>query len=285
MVYLLITTFIWAFSFSIIGHYLSPDINPWTLSLLRTVIALIIFLPIIDLKIPRKHMLVMGLIGAIQIGIMYLLYLNAFLFISVSKILLFTITTPLYVTIVSDIIDQRIRSLFLMLSIGSIIGALLIRFTSFGTNDIVGLFLIQGANLCFATGQVLYKNFIKNSKRSSRGMSDFAYFYFGALVITIIGFMLSNSNISLPTNLFQWTLVIWLGAIASGLGFYLWNRGALLVSSGTLAVMNNLVIPLGLIIEIIIFSKVINLETFLIGTLIIIGTIIMSLKIDSKVNI
>ncbi|MAQ73758.1 MAG: EamA family transporter, partial [Candidatus Marinimicrobia bacterium] len=53
----------------------------------------------------------------------------------------------------------------------------------------------------------------------------------------------------------------------------------------TLAVMNNLVIPLGLIIELIVFPKVINLETFLIGTLIIIGTIIMSLKIDSKVNI
>jgi drug/metabolite transporter (DMT)-like permease len=172
-----------------------------------------------------------------------------------------------------------------MLSIGSIIGALLIRFTSFGTNDIVGLFLIQGANLCFASGQVLYKSFIKNSNSASRGISDFAYFYFGALVITIIGFILSNSNISLPTNLFQWTLVIWLGAIASGLGFYLWDRGALLVSSGTLAVMNNLVIPLGLIIELIVFPKVINLETFLIGTLIIIGTIIMSLKIDSKVNI
>ncbi|MAQ73786.1 MAG: EamA family transporter [Candidatus Marinimicrobia bacterium] len=281
MVYLLITTFIWAFSFSIIGHYLSPDINPWTLSLLRTVIALIIFLPIIDLKIPRKHMLIMGLIGAIQIGVMYLLYLNAFLFISVSKILLFTITTPLYVTIVSDIIDQRIRSLFLMLSIGSILGALLIRFTLIGSKDIVGLFLIQGANLCFATGQVLYKNFIKNSKRSSRGMSDFAYFYFGALVITIIGFMLSNSNITLPISSFQWILIIWLGAIASGLGFYLWNRGALLVSSGTLAVMNNLVIPLGLIIEIIVFSKVINIETFLIGTIIIFGTIIISLKISN----
>jgi len=212
MVYLLITTFIWAFSFSIIGHYLSPDIGPWTLSLIRTFIALIIFLPIVDLKIPKKHMLFMGLIGSIQIGIMYLLYLNAFLFISVPKILLFTITTPLYVTVVSDIIDQKIRSLFLLISIGSILGALLIRFTLIESKDIVGLFLIQGANLCFATGQVLYKNFIKNSKRSSRGMSDFAYFYFGALLITIIGFIFSNSNITLPISSFQWILIIWLGS-------------------------------------------------------------------------
>ena len=51
------------------------------------------------------------------------------------------------------------KLILISMSIGSIIGALLIRFTSFGTNDIVGLFLIQGANLCFASGQVFYKSF------------------------------------------------------------------------------------------------------------------------------
>ena len=89
MAYLLTTTFIWAFSFSLIGHYLSPVIDSWSLSFFRTLIALLVFIPFIDIKISRKHMLFMILIGAVQIGIMYLMYLNAFQFTSVSKILLF----------------------------------------------------------------------------------------------------------------------------------------------------------------------------------------------------
>ena len=62
-------------------------------------------------------------------------------------------------------------------------------------------------------------------------------------------------SITYPKSLTQWLLVLWLGAIASGLGYYLWNRGSVLVSNGTLAVMNNLVIPFGLFIEILFFSK------------------------------
>ena len=75
MAYLLTTTFIWAFSFSLIGHYLSPIIDSWSLSFFRTLIALLVFIPFIDFKISRKHILFMILIGAIQIGIMYLMYL------------------------------------------------------------------------------------------------------------------------------------------------------------------------------------------------------------------
>ena len=119
MAYLLTTTFIWAFSFSLIGHYLSPVIDSWSLSFFRTLIALLVFVPFIDIEISRKHMLFMILIGAIQIGIMYLMYLNAFHFTSVPKILLYTITTPLYVTFIADFIEKKFRSFFLMLSIVS----------------------------------------------------------------------------------------------------------------------------------------------------------------------
>lgn len=278
MAYLLTTTFIWAFSFSLIGHYLSPVIDSWSLSFFRTLIALLVFIPFIDIKISRKHMLFMILIGAVQIGIMYLMYLNAFQFTSVSKILLFTITTPLYVTFIADLVEKKFRSFFLMLSILSIVGASFLRFTSPAQNDLIGFFLIQGANFCFALGQVLYKYFEKWTGRTPNGMSDFAYFYIGALIFTTIGFLSSDVKTPLPNNIATWLLIVWMGVGASGLGFYFWDKGSLFVSSGTLAVMNNLVIPLGLMVEILFFGQALNSETYLIGTLIIVVSILVSLR-------
>ena len=278
MAYLLTTTFIWAFSFSLIGHYLSPVIDSWSLSFFRTLIALLVFIPFIDFKISSKHMLFMILIGAVQIGIMYLMYLNAFHFTSVSKILLFTITTPLYVTFIADLVEKKFRSFFLMLSIVSIVGASFLRFTSPAQNDLIGFFLIQGANFCVALGEILYKFFEKWTGRTPNGMSDFAYFYIGALIFTTIGFLSSDVKTPLPNDIATWLLIVWMGVGASGLGFYFWDKGSLFVSSGTLAVMNNLVIPLGLMVEILFFGQALNSETYLIGTLIIVVSILVSLR-------
>ena len=278
MIFLIISTIIWAFSFSIIGNYLSSDIDPWSLSLIRVIISFLIFLPFIDLNINKKRMVYIIGVGAIQIGFMYSFYLNAFSFISVEKILLFTIFTPIYVTIISDIFQKKIKKFFLFLSILSVIGSLIIRITDVQLLDLKGFILIQGANFSFALGQVLYKRYIKNNSKLDYNLNEFGYFYFGAIIIASLGSLITIDSLSYPKSTTQWLLVLWLGAIASGLGYYFWNRGSVLVNNGTLAVMNNLVIPLGLFIEIAFFSKLINVTNYIIGALIILSSIYFSLR-------
>ena len=278
MIFLIISTIIWAFSFSIIGNYLSSDIDPWSLSLIRVIISFLIFLPFIDLNINKKRMVYIIVVGAIQIGFMYSFYLNAFSFISVEKILLFTIFTPIYVTIISDIFQKKIKKFFLFLSILSVIGSLIIRITDVQLLDLKGFILIQGANFSFALGQVLYKRYIKNNSKLDYNLNEFGYFYFGAIIIASLGSLIMIDSLSYPKSTTQWLLVLWLGAIASGLGYYFWNRGSVLVNNGTLAVMNNLVIPLGLFIEIAFFSKLINVTNYIIGALIILSSIYFSLR-------
>ena len=278
MIFLIISTIIWAFSFSIIGNYLSSDIDPWSLSLIRVIISFLVFLPFIDLNINKKRMVYIIGVGAIQIGFMYSFYLNAFSFISVEKILLFTIFTPIYVTIISDIFQKKIKKFFLFLSILSVIGSLIIRITDVQLLDLKGFILIQGANFSFALGQVLYKRYIKNNSKLDYNLNEFGYFYFGAIIIASLGSLMMIDSLSYPKSTTQWLLVLWLGAIASGLGYYFWNRGSVLVNNGTLAVMNNLVIPLGLFIEIVFFSKLINITNYIIGALIILSSIYFSLR-------
>ena len=43
--------------------------------------------------------------------------------------------------------------------------------------------------------------------------------------------------------------------VASGAGFFLWNVGATRVSSGTLAVMNNAKVPLGVAVSLLVFGE------------------------------
>ena len=282
MFYLIITTIIWSFSFSLIGNYLSTDINSWSLAFLRSTIACIFFLRWIDFKIPFSYILKIVLIGALQIGIMYMLYLNAFNYTSVQKILLFTITTPFYVTMISQIINKKIKIFAFFIALISILGALVIRMTDLNTGDFVGFIFIQLANISFALGQVLYKIIKADNKISTNVYTDFSFFFIGASFITLIGLMISTSSYTQPSSTSQWLLVLWLGGGASGIGYYFWNHGATQVRVETLATMNNLVIPLGLFIEVLFFSGTYNYQTFVVGSVIIISSIIASLRFDNN---
>ncbi|MCV6614179.1 MAG: EamA family transporter, partial [Cellvibrionaceae bacterium] len=53
----------------------------------------------------------------------------------------------------------------------------------------------------------------------------------------------------------QWGVLIYLGLIASGLGFFLWNKGATQISPGVLAAFNNAVVPLAMFASLFIFGE------------------------------
>ena len=278
MIYLIITTIIWSFSFSIIGNYLSPQINSWTLAFFRSFIAFIFFLPWYRKDISYKYLIRITSIGALQIGLMYVFYLTAFNYTTVQRILLFTITTPFYVVLISNLFERKFKLTVFLLSIFSIIGAFFLRTIYFDKNDLIGFVLIQSANLCFALGQILYKRFKQGNWSQGDKFHDFTYFFFGSLLISSFGLIISSQGLSLPGSFAEWILVLWLGGISTGLGYYFWNRGSEYVSSTTLAVMNNLVIPTALLVETVFFSRTVNIESYIIGTIIIISTIVASVR-------
>jgi drug/metabolite transporter (DMT)-like permease len=66
----------------------------------------------------------------------------------------------------------------------------------------------------------------------------------------------------------QWVALIYLGVIASGVSFFLWNVGARKTDAGTLAVMNNLKIPLAAIVSLTVFGEEVQWTILLAGILI-----------------
>src|SRR5699024_5848350 len=73
-----------------------------------------------------------------------------------------------------------------------------------------------------------------------------------------------------PATGLQWGVLIWLGAGASGLGYLGWNLGAKRVNTGQLAVMNNMLIPAGILVNFAFWNRDIDWLRLLLG-----GTVIV----------
>ena len=278
MYYLIFVTIVWSFSFSFIAVYLSGQVDTWFAVVMRVLLAFITFIPFLRVKnVSVKQMLLLMGVGACQLGIMYFFYYNSFQYISVPEVLLFTISTPIYVTIIYDLLQgHRLRLNYLLTAIIAVIGAAIIRYDHISRDFIIGFLLIQGANIVFALGQVGYKRIMELYPLPQH--QAFAWVYFGAIVVATIGWLLFGNTDKLPTTQLQWGIIIWLGVIASGLCYFLWNLGATKVDSGTLAIMNNLVIPTGILVNVIIWHQSIDWGRFSVGSAVIVFALILHHK-------
>jgi len=280
MPFLIFTTLLWAFSFSLIGEFLAGQVDSYFSVLCRVLLAGLVFIPFLKLSASTaKLRIALMAIGAVQLGLMYLFYYQSFTLLSVPEVLLFTILTPLYVTLFADLLDGRFHPMYLATSLCAIAGAFVIRSNDISSDFIVGFAVVQGANCCFALGQVSYAKLKENNNFNER--ASFFWFYAGAAVIAIPAFALLGGD-RIEVNLTQAVVLIWLGIVASGLGYFLWNHGATLVDSGSLAIMNNLLIPAGLLVNLLIWQTQIDIARWAIGGGIIVASLLLHRKIINK---
>lgn len=119
------------------------------------------------------------LVGAMQLGVMYMLSFRAYLYLTVSELLLFTVLTPLYITLIYDIMSKRrLRWGYAFSALLAVIGAGIIRYDQVTDHFWTGLLLVQLSNITFAIGMVGYKRLMET--RPMPQHNAFAWFYLGA---------------------------------------------------------------------------------------------------------
>ena len=92
MFYLIAVTVLWAFSFSLIGEFLAGSVDSYFAVLTRIVLATLVFLPFLrPALLNLKQKVILASLGAVQLGLMYIFFYHAFLFLSVPEVLLFKI--------------------------------------------------------------------------------------------------------------------------------------------------------------------------------------------------
>lgn len=270
---LVITTLLWAASFSLIGEYLAGQVDSWLSVLIRVSLAALVFLPFLRWRgFSAKVIILYMLVGACQLGIMYLFVFQAYQYLTVAEFLLFTVLTPLYVTLIYDLLErQRLRMGYLFSSLLAVIGAAIIRYDHLSESFWVGLMFVQLANIFFAMGQVGYKRLMEIHPIPQH--QAFSWFYIGATVVALIGWLLFGNKSMLPTTNMQWGVLLWLGVVASGIGYFMWNYGATKVDAGTLAIMNNMMVPAGLLVNFAIWQQHPDWVSFTIGSSLIVASL------------
>jgi len=282
MIYLLLVSVIWAFSFGLIkGNLTGLDSN--FVSFTRLFISFVIFLPFIRVKnLQKKTFFLLILTGSIQFGVMYVAYIYSYQFLKAYEIAAFTIFTPLYVTVINDYFQKKFNELFFITSVIAILGAGVIAYKNIERVDfIIGFVVLQLSNLCFAFGQIFYRKVMAKTENVS-DKDVFGLLYFGAVAVTFLFSLFTTNYSSLEITNTQLLSLLYLGVVASGIGFFLWNYGARKTDAGALAIINNLKIPLGVAASIFIFGEEGNVLRLFIGLLIIASALFINEKYKAQ---
>ncbi len=262
---LLLVSLLWAFSPGLIKHHLA-DLSWPAVAAVRLGLTFLVFAPFLRPGVLAKRTAAwLAGIGALQFGLMYLLYLQAFRHLQGHEVFLFTILTPLYVVLLDSALDNKLAPRHAAAALLSVLGAGLIIPREVGTANIMtGFLLVQGANLCFAAGQIAYKR-----TRPALARCDdahlFAWLALGGFAATVLvaAPALDFSLAGFTPTLNQWLVLAFLGLGASGAGFFLWNKGLARVNAGTLAALNNAKIPLGVAVSLLVFGEPTHLPRLL----------------------
>src|SRR5699024_4048110 len=108
--------------------FLANQVDSYFAVVTRVVIALLLFIPITRFRNLAKPFIVgIAICGALQFGVTYIgLYLS-FNLLSVPEVLLFTVLTPLHITLVNDFIEKRFNPWALVAAALAVVGAVVIR--------------------------------------------------------------------------------------------------------------------------------------------------------------
>jgi drug/metabolite transporter (DMT)-like permease len=282
MIYLIVASFVWAFSFGLIKTQLA-GLDSNFISSCRMLLSLALFLPFLRLRnITLRLALFLAAIGMIQYGLMYMTYISSYHFLKAYQVALFTIFTPLYVTLISDLLQRRFTALFLITALLAIVGTAVIVFRDIHQVDFrAGFLLVQASNVCFALGQILYRH-VMAGKQEVQDYHIFGLLYVGAVLVTTFSAGISTHWTIPPMNSKQMLTLLYLGVLPSGICFFLWNLGARRTNAGFLAVANNLKVPLAVACSMIFFLEKGNLPRLLVGGGIILAALVINELVLSR---
>lgn len=283
MIHLLLASLLWAFSFGLIKGRLA-GLDPVLISLIRLALAALSFAPILFRnQLSRSRVLPVLALGALQFGVMYVLYIASFQYLPAWMVALFTVMTPLYVLLLAGIRERKLALRYLAAVALAIAGGavVLARGLPAGASW-QGIALLQGANLSFAAGQVMYPDLKRRCGANDGPMM--AWMYLGAVLVPA-GFLLVKGGVQgeLPAK-GQLAVLLYLGLVPTALGFYLWNKGATRVRPAFLASINNLKIPLAVLVSWIVFAEKTDFPRALLGLALVVAALFIAGWRDSNKN-
>jgi len=214
------------------------------------------FLPFVRVGgLARRDVLALAAVGAVQFGLMYVFYTASFRWLHASEVALFTIFTPILVALADDLLTRRMAWTVLGVAALAVAGtAICLGARIHQVGILSGFLLVQASNACFAGGQVVYRRLARRLGRPDHHLMGILYA--GAALVTLaMALPTADPARILHATPSQCLVLAYLGLVASGLGFFLFNAGARRAEVGTLAVFNNAKVPLAILASALVFGE------------------------------
>jgi drug/metabolite transporter (DMT)-like permease len=212
---------------------------------------------------------------------MYVFFQSSFFFLNSHEIALLMVSTPIYVVGIDGILSRKWnQSSVIFATMAVSLAMLSMDFSQKFHFKWQGILLVQACNFSFALGQILIKHFCK--ARNSNIFPLNSILYTGAGIICLPMAIISQKYLSFPpftaTDFINASLF---GVVCCGICHWLWNVGALRTPTHILAAMNNLQIPLAVVISFIAFGEKIDGLRFA-GTAAILGIMLLTAVLGQR---
>lgn len=275
MIHLLLASLLWAFSFGLIKGRLA-GLDPVIVSLIRLALASLAFAPFLFRhQIQRPGVIPAMLLGALQFGLMYVLYIASYAYLPAWMVALFTVMTPLYVLLLAGLRDRKLPMRYLAAVLLAVAGGAVVLAKGLpGGAGWQGIVLLQGANLCFAAGQVFYPDLKRRYGTDDRPL--LAWMYLGAVLVPAAVLAMQGGVKGEMPRGNQLVVLLYLGIVPTALGFYLWNKGAALVRPAFLASINNLKVPLAVLVSWIVFAEKTDFPRAMLGLALVVAALFIA---------
>lgn len=281
-----VTVFIWASTFTLIKIGLER-ITPLNLSFVRSILATFFLLGWLLLKgnrqeIARALKFHLGyIIGLGVVGVaLFNIFQNIGIGLTSSGIAsLLVASNPVFILILSasflgeKITKSKVAGIvlgFVGIIIVTFLGknmALLLRSGSFWGNILALL-----SAVCWAVYSVMNKSALK--RYSPLILTALAY-VFGSLILFFFCFTFEDVSLIFQWSLSSWLILLYLGILASGVTFYLWNYALSIMEASRVSVFIFLIPVLAILLGKVILNETITGFTFLGTALVLSGIYLM----------
>ena len=275
MGFLLAVSIMWAVSFGLIAQV--SGLGATFVTAARTVLALVVFLPFVRVRgLGARMVMALAGVGALQFGLMYVLYIESYRWLHPAEVALCTIFTPLFVTLWNGLLARRLTWIFLLSAGLAVAGTGICLWTSLDRPGVLGgILLMQASNACFALGQILYRRLAPRTGRADHQLMGILYA--GAAVVALaMALPAAHWDKVAAMTRSQGAVLLYLGAVASGVGFFWFNAGARRTDVGTLAIFNNAKIPLAILASALIFRDKVDWVRLAAGGMVIAAALVLN---------
>lgn len=257
MLYLLAVSIIWSATFGIFKTSLA-SLDPSLVAFLKLALSAALFLPFYrPSRIPKEAKFIFFAIGVVQYGFMQLCFTYSFQYLTAWQVALMTLFTPIYIVAIDGLMKRGLDWVFLSCAFLTVIGAgiAMLNGDSVAPASLTGCLIVQLSDICFALGLLLYRKArLRFTEVKDREL--YALLYAGALLPALLGTVISGGFASFASiGGSQWIALLYLGLVSSGLCLFWWNLGATKVSTGIVAVLSNLKIPMAVAICLLFFGE------------------------------